>query len=281
MLDYLKNPWTPFKFDHQFIKLPVAKGMTYNLFALHPDWMTSLFKKLAGFQNEDEYFFDIGANLGQTLINFSTVFKDKKYVGFEPDSYCIVYLKKLIELNNFANSLIVPVGLSEQNKLLPLYSSSHTDSGATFRENLRPDRELFSAVVPTFKLDDVVQNLNFKSVSLLKIDVEGWELEVFKGMSNILQIDRPIIICEIIFRDSKASPEEHKQRNKQLLNILNKFNYRIFQLLKTSDLKDIQSMRKIEEFSEEIWTQDNKHLCDYLFIPEEKQENILQIYSAV
>jgi hypothetical protein len=96
-----------------------------------------------------------------------------------------------------------------------------------------------------------------------------------------LQIDRPIIICEIIFRDPKASPEEHKQRNQQLLNILNKFNYHIFQLLKTSDLKDIQSLRKIEEFSEEIWTQDNKHLCDYLFIPEEKQENILQIYSAV
>ncbi|GAB4524340.1 MAG: hypothetical protein Tsb0014_02710 [Pleurocapsa sp.] len=255
--------------------------MTYNLFALRPDWMTSLLKKLANFQNEDEYFFDIGANLGQTLINFSTIFKGKKYVGFEPDSYCIVYLKKLIELNNFTNSLIVPIGLSEQNQLLQLYSSSHTDSGATFRENLRPNRKLFSAVVPTFKLDYVVQHLNLKSVSLLKIDVEGWELEVLKGMPDVLQTDRPIMICEIIFKDPNAPLEEHQKRNQQLLNILHQFKYCIFQLLKTLDSKDIKNLREIKKFSEETWTQDNQHLCDYLFVPEEKKEKVLKIYSAV
>lgn len=278
-MNYFKNPWTPLKFENKFIKLPVAKGMTYNLFSLHPDWMTSLLKNLDKFQNQDEYFFDIGANLGQTLINFTTVSKDKKYVGFEPDSYCAVYLDKLIELNNFTHSFIIPVGLSYQNKLLKLYSSSHTDSGATFRENLRPDRKLFSAVVPTFKLDDVVQHLDLTSVSLIKIDVEGWELEVFQGMSGILQTDRPIIICEIIFRDAKAPLEEHRQRNQQLLKILNKFKYCIFQLKKTLDLKDINSIVESEDFSEEIWTEDNKDLCDYLFVPEEKKEEIMKIYT--
>ena len=277
-MKYLKNPWTPFKFDNKFIKLPISKGMTYNLTSLYSDWMTSLLKNLTKLQKENEYFFDVGANLGQTLINYATVSKTKNYVGFEPDSDCVVYLKKLIELNNIDNALIVPVGLSEHNQLMKLYSSSPTDCGATFREELRPARKLYSNIVPAFQLDYAVQHLNLKPVTLIKIDVEGWELEVLKGMSDIFQGDRPIIICEVIFRDVEASPKEYRQRNLEILDILRKFEYDIFQLIKTPDLKNIQKLREIKEFFKDVWTIENKDLCDYLFVPKEKRKQILEIH---
>ena len=251
-MNYLKNPWTPFSFNGNFLKLPVGKGMTFNLIALRPDWMTFLLKKLTKFQSEDECFFDVGANLGQTLINYRTVEVKKKYIGFEPDPYCVVYLKRLIELNKMTNTSIAPVGLSESERLLKLYSSSPTDSGASLRSNLRPTRKLYSSIVPTFKLDNVVQQLKPKPVSLLKIDVEGWELEVLKGMSDIFQSDRPTIICEIIFRDAEASIGEYQQRNREILNILDKYKYHIFQLIKTPDFKEIISIKEIEEFSDEV-----------------------------
>jgi FkbM family methyltransferase len=280
-MKYLKNPWTPFKFNNKFIKLPVARGMTFNLFHLHQDWMTFLLKRLTVFQNEDEYFLDIGANVGQTLINFHTVNEGKKYVAIEPDIYCIIYLKRLIELNDFKNSLVVPVGISDENKILQLYSSSITDAGATFRKDLRPDREsqLFSSIVPTFKLDDVVKHLNLKAISLLKMDVEGWELEVLKSMKNIFKVDRPIVICEVLFRDLKASPETNLHRNKEMLKILKEFEYGIFQLIKTQNLKDIEKIKETKEFSNEFWTNENKDLCDYLFIPAEKKELVNQIFN--
>ena len=277
-MNYLKNPWIPFIFKNRFIKLPVAKGMTYNLFQLRRNWMTSLLENLTKLQGKDDFFFDIGANLGQTLINFSTV-SNGKYIGFEPDPFCIVYLRKLIELNKITNALIAPVGLSNCNQLAKLYSSSPTDSGATLRENLRPSRELYSAFVPTFRLDDVVQKLGLRSVTLIKIDVEGWELEVLKGMSNIFQLNRPIIICEVIFRDEKALPEEHQQRNLEIFKILNSYNYNIFQLIKAFDWENIQQIKEIYQFSNETWTKDNQNLCDYLFVPEEKKEQVLSLYS--
>jgi len=280
-MKYLKNPWMPFKFNNKSIKLPVAKGMTSNLFQLKQDWMTSLLKYLTNFQNKNEYFLDIGANVGQTLINFMTVNEEKKYVGFEPDAYCVVYLKRLIELNNFQNTLVVPIGISEENKILQLYSRVFTDSGATFRKNLRPDieSELFSSIVPTFKLDDVVEYLDLTSISLLKIDVEGVELEVLASMSKVLKVDRPIVICEVLFRDIKASPENNLDRNQKMLKILTEFQYDVFQLIKTPDLKDIQEIRKVTEFSNEVWTIENKDLCDYLFIPSEKTELVKQVLN--
>ena len=280
-MNYLKNPWTPFFFDGCFLKLPVGKGMTFNITALRPDWMTFLLKKLSSFQSEDECFFDVGANLGQTLINYRTAEATKNYLGFEPDPYCIVYLKRLIELNKMTNTSIAPVGLSESERLLKLYSSSPTDSGASLRSNLRPARKLYSSIVPTFKLDNVVRQLESKPVSLLKIDVEGWELEVLKGMPDIFQSERPIIICEIIFRDVEAPLKEHQQRNREILDILAKYKYYIFQLIKTPDLKEIQGIKEIKEFSDEVWTVDNKHLCDYLFVPDNRKTQILDLFEKI
>ncbi|MEL6438379.1 MAG: FkbM family methyltransferase [Cyanobacteria bacterium J06621_8] len=274
-MQYFKNPWTPFVFDSQFIKLPIAKGMSYNLTALRPDWMTYLLSRLTKLQTKDEYFIDIGANLGQTLINYSKVSPEKKYVGFEPDVYCSVYLKRLVELNKFDNCLIIPIGISEENKLLKLYSASPTDCGATFREQLRPSRRLFSSIVPTILLDDAVHQLDLKPVSLIKIDVEGWELEVLKGMSNILQEYRPTIICEIIFRDSNAPLAEHQERSLELTSILDKFQYVIFQLIKSPDLQRVEGLKKIKIFSEEIWSVENKDLCDYLLVPQDRIKQIL------
>ena len=194
----------------------------------------------------------------------------QKYIAFEPEPYCIVFFKRLVELNKFKNSLIVPIGISNENKLAKLFSTSVTDSGSTFREDIGSKK--ICSVVPTFKLDDVSRHLDLKSVSLIKIDVEGLELEALKAMLSLIENNRPMIIGEILFRNAKESSENYLQRNQEFQNILAKFKYNIFQIYKTSDLKKIQKLEQISEFSNEIWNLKNKDLCDYVFIPKEKDE---------
>lgn len=278
-MKYIANPWIPFKFKNKIIKLPIARGVTHNLLRLRFNWMTTLIGDLSPLENDEGVFLDIGANLGQTLIHFHAGNSRLKYIGFEPESYCVVFLKKLIELNKFNKSLIVPVGISNNNRLLKLHSSSITDSGSTLREDIGFSRKLFYSVVPTFKLDDVLMDLNVKRVSLMKIDVEGFELEVLKGMEKTLKTNRPLIICEILFRNPEDSHEKYLQRSRELVEVLTKSDYCILQLQKTVDLKLINDAKEVADFSDEVWQPINKNLCDYLFVP--KERNAQQLINGI
>lgn len=46
------------------------------------------------------------------------------------------------------------------------------------------------------KLDDVVSGLGLKRIDLIKIDVEGWELEVLSGAKDTIEKYRPVFIVE-------------------------------------------------------------------------------------
>ena len=67
----------------------------------------------------------------------------------------------------------------------------------------------------TVKLDDV-NDLNLDDLSLIKIDVEGHELEVIAGMINIIKKYLPIIIVEI-----------RKDNLENIKNLLFPLNYQL------------------------------------------------------
>ena len=53
-------------------------------------------------------------------------------------------------------------------------------------------------VVDTITLDEYCLNKKIKQIDLIKIDVEGAEMELFKGAQSILTSVRPLIICEVL-----------------------------------------------------------------------------------
>jgi hypothetical protein len=110
---------------------------------------------------------------------------------------------------------------------------------------------------------------------MIKIDVEGAELEVLQGAYQVILQDRPLIVCEVLFRDETALPEGQAERNAAIMRLLNELDYVALQLIKTPDLKSISNVIKVTEFSNEVWTHENKDLCDYLFIPKE-DENLVR-----
>jgi hypothetical protein len=122
-------------------------------------------------------------------------------------------------------------------------------------------------------------DLNVKRVSLMKIDVEGFELEVLKGMEKTLKTNRPLIICEILFRNPEDSHEKYLQRSRELVEVLTKSDYCILQLQKTVDLKLINDAKEVADFSDEVWQPINKNLCDYLFVP--KERNAQQLINGI
>ncbi len=130
---------------------------------------------------------DVGAYIGNHAVFFSNYFKN--VISFEPNSFSYKLLdintskKKNIKIHNF--------GLSDKNQTKDFYSYENNYGGSSIKKNKNIK---FSKIKAKFKKFD---NLKFnKKADLIKIDVEGHELNVLKGMSKYIKKYKPIIVFE-------------------------------------------------------------------------------------
>jgi FkbM family methyltransferase len=267
----------------KIITIPIdIPGSFPNLF-LKKSWKTGIIKHFSDFSPGT--FIDVGANLGQTLIEFWIANNSSEdgvadqpnnsYIGFEPNKNCVEYLRSIIKINSFKDYSINPIGLFNESKTLSLYTQNDCDSCATVVEDLRPNRKYDVDEVSCQKFDDVFADMNIANISLIKIDVEGSELEVLQGMDSTIEKLRPPILCEVLFTDNKADLSFMELRNKNLIVLLLKWNYSAFQIIKNRDRSEVQKYQKISCFVSEFWSLKNMDLCDYLFLPIEQEQALL------
>ncbi len=201
------------------------------------------------------------------------------YIGLEPNPYAVSYLTELAEVNAVRNCLILPIGLADEVRLLPLYRSrgSNVDSAATTIADLRPWGSFNAAYVSLFPLDLIYQWLpeRLGNVGFIKIDVEGAELDVIRGMRSVIRRCRPLILCEVLFTDPAASMEITALRNSALMDCLHDLGYAVFQLIKSEDARRVVRADCIQSFPLDLYSELNKELCDYLFIPEDYRREVM------
>ena len=112
--------------DNTHFKIPLSKNLgEYNLH-LNNGWFLKLLKSLEISENTD--VIDIGANEGQTLLTFRSCYKNA-YWAFEPNPVCVAYLNGLIEVNDFKDVHVIPIGLSNENKLVGFLKQHSHDTG--------------------------------------------------------------------------------------------------------------------------------------------------------
>jgi FkbM family methyltransferase len=166
---------------------------------LSESWMTEVLKKIQPVFNN--HFVDVGVNIGQTLVKAYSVFDNVHYIGFEPNPVCYNYSKQLIELNEFSNCAIVPIGIGAKDEVVQLlfFSNDTADSSASIIKDFRDEKTVVKKeFVPVFHGKALTQFLPSKVGSILKVDVEGAELEVIEGLKSWINETRPIIIIEVL-----------------------------------------------------------------------------------
>jgi FkbM family methyltransferase len=264
------NPYCP-----DFI-LPVFAATEFtNIFWL-PTWKSDVIRRLVS--PDDGAFIDVGANVGQTVLDVLSSHPTVQYIGFEPNPSCVFYLKALIKLNEFSNCQLIPVGLSDETKCVPFYLSKDADASdtrATILRDLRPTRSLYFDYVPCFRFDDLGATIDVKNINFIKIDVEGAELETLIGMKTSLQKFRPNILCEVLLTDKDGDLSATKLRNQKLMALLAELEFSVFQLIKTEHSPQVKEVKQVEEFSEGYWTAETMDDCDSLFVPKEKERQVL------
>ena len=145
-------------------------------------------------------FIDIGANCG--FYSFQFAMQNLEVLAFEPNSEALLKMNKTITKNqNLKDRIkVFPYGLSNINSKMNMRSMVKYDYIQTGGSGITTDKvsKNYSYVVyeGEFKIGDQV--LNFKRDNLaIKIDVEGHELNVLKGIQNLLKSNKCIIQIEI------------------------------------------------------------------------------------
>lgn len=252
--------------------VPVTNGHGYyNLFPFKEAWMETLVQKCLS--EREGTVIDVGVNLGQTLLKIASLNSKVDYYGFEPNPVCYTYCKELIKRNALSSFKVLPVGLSDEAAVVKLFGDNDHASGATVVENFRVNTERYVIIhhVPLMRGDVVLKEESITKINFVKIDVEGAELEVIKGLQETLLKFKPVIIMEILPVYSIESPngKMRKQRQDQLLRTIFDMEYALF-LIKEDEVK-------LERWNE-IPIHGNMGTTNYLLIPKGEEE---QFHSMI
>lgn len=267
---------TTIDIKNQTIQIPILKTFDSDLACdLTETWMIEVLEPLLN--QHPGIFLDVGVNLGQTLIKVKGLEPGRKYIGFEPNSTCVVYAKALIKANQFRDCTIVPAGLFTEDAILALecMDESEADSAASLIQGFRPDHVIQHRMfVPVYQFQTIAKSLGIEDVAIVKIDVEGAELEVLQSLSSLLRDCRPLLLLEILPVYSSENMMR-QQRQDDLERLLRTVHYSMFRVLKTDDnqFAGLQSIASIDMHGD--LTQ-----CDYLVVPDESRDVIQDLFQT-
>lgn len=267
------NLKTTIDIDGNKIRIPLYGNLGYFNFNLTEVWMTQTLRQLKPLFKGA--FVDVGVNTGQTLIKAHGVFGKMEYVGFEPNPVCVHYVQNLIKMNNFSCRLL-PVGVSRDTGILKLnfYYDEETDQSASIVEQFRLDQPIHhSLFVPVFNSQTMLSLLPAQQQPILKIDVEGAELDVLKGLQDWIVAKQPLILSEILPVYGADHPDHHLRvaRQQEMEGMLRSWNYRIARLIKKDKIA-LQLLDTIEAHGD-------MELCDYLIFPAGLTGQVLQCFE--
>lgn len=138
---------------------------------------------------------DIGANEGMiTLVAAQVVGPGGKVISFEPNPAPRAKLEAALSRNGIGWVDIRPVGVSDEPATLTLSVPAVNSGEATFGHSVYGADAI--AVQADVRVGDV--ELGGETPRFIKIDVEGFELHVLRGLRETLARARPIISMEII-----------------------------------------------------------------------------------
>jgi FkbM family methyltransferase len=193
--------------------------------------------------SRDSVILDLGANIGLHSIYFANLAPDGFVLAVEPSLDTFDLLRR--NVSGKANIAPLNVAISDKGGVLDFFHAS--DNAYSSLRDTKRSLIAKTTKVPCMTIDDVAEALRLERVDLVKIDVEGFEYNVLKGMKNVISKFRPIIFCEIYQGiGSNEAPDE-------TVRLLLDQNYRAFVF---HDGEMIEYERHDDDF------------YNYLFLPE-------------
>jgi FkbM family methyltransferase len=184
---------------------------------------------------------DVGTNIGCVLMNFARLSPDAVVYGFEPDAANFEKARTNLSLNQFQNVNLNQKALGTHRAKAKIYSVNENNAGMN---RIRVAGEGHDGLgegseIEVISLDDFVEKTSIKTVDLIKIDVEGFELNVLKGAQHSLRRFRPTLFVELDdnnLREQGSSAEE-------LVVFIEQLGYRVYRADKAAEISSDQDFK--------------------------------------
>jgi FkbM family methyltransferase len=168
----------------------------YGAFQLHEVRLLAAIADALRASGKPVNFFDVGANIGHHSL-FMSSHADHVF-SFEPFSVVRAEMERKLNHAKVDNVTIFPVALGDQNESGSFHPPTGANQGTGTLGNNLPDNASTEVLsVPVVRGDDFFAANNLPPISLLKMDVEGYEAKALAGMRETIRRDRPPIFVEI------------------------------------------------------------------------------------
>jgi FkbM family methyltransferase len=172
-------------------------------------------------------FYDIGANVGFfTLLAARMVGPAGRVYAFEPVPANASAISRNAELNGFANVAVRQVAVSRASGRAELVLASHPGGASLRSSEVGPCDAVGSMEVETVSIDDLVAQGHLEPPSVIKLDVEGAEVDALAGMHRTVEQYGPVIIYEVDDTDDAS----FERRRKHLDDLVGGWGYTITHL---------------------------------------------------
>lgn len=212
-----------------------------------------ILRLLRSLLTKDSIMIDAGANVGLHSLYCSNFCKH--VYAFEPITFQYEMLQSSILENNLTSITAYNLALGSEANIVPIYSNARNRGESSL--NVTKKRKKLQDV-QVVRLDDHFYKMKAARLDVMKIDVEGFELEVLTGAATLIDKWHPSIVMEFspymyVTVDSAIG--------KKILEFLQAHGYDIYNI----NAGDIREKILPEQFSD--------------FVKSTRQTNLLCLYS--
>ena len=154
------------------------------------------------FKNNISIFIDVGAHQGESVKLFNKKFKINSIISFEPS---IKNYNLLLKKNqNIKNLKTFNIALREEKKNVILNDHFETQSSTLSEINKKSkyykrkiffldplnikNRKIQNSEIHMDRLENILKDLKIENIDILKIDTEGYDFKVIKGLGDSIKI---------------------------------------------------------------------------------------------
>ena len=207
-------------------------------------------------------FLDIGSNMGFYSLALAKENPSLIVDAFEPQPGVFKTLTRNTQINNLSERInLHNMGLGIKQTELTMYVPKFTGSGGASFKNLHEDEGAATEVKVKVQTLD---SLELKDIDLIKIDVEGFELNVIMGSSKLILDSKPTIMVELLRKWMK--PFDHTPQ--MFLEKMFQYDYKCF-AIRQNDLIEIDTVNE------------NTHETNFIFVHPEKILHIKEIINLI
>lgn len=202
---------------------------------------------LKQFLKKGDTFIDAGANIGYfSFIGSGLVGKKGQVHSFEPVPEYFLKLDAFAKINKGYQIKANQMALGDKEAILPIFIKGGEQIGNnTFFPELLGEGKSNIKEVSVVRLDDYIAREKVKNITLIKIDVEGFEFPVLLGLSRYFEQCEsigsfPAIICEVV----PSAYEKQGHVLQDLFSYMEGFEYYPYDVFNTDKKINIKQLQR-------------------------------------